>query len=86
MTDVGVRELKARLSEYLERAARGETIRITDRGWPKAILAPLPGLLRLREGIEEGWIRPAAGEARGPWQRFRVARSVADMLREDRGA
>ena len=31
MSDVGVRELKARLSEYLDRAARGEVIRVTQR-------------------------------------------------------
>jgi prevent-host-death family protein len=36
--DVGVRTLKQHVSEYLERAARGETIRVTDRGQPKAIL------------------------------------------------
>jgi len=34
--DVGVHELKQHLSEYLERAARGEAIRVTDRGVPKA--------------------------------------------------
>ena len=39
--DVGIRELKAKLSEYLERAAQGERIRVTDRGRPKAVLGPL---------------------------------------------
>ncbi len=29
---MGVRELKQRLSEYLDRAERGEIIRVTDRG------------------------------------------------------
>jgi prevent-host-death family protein len=87
MSDVGVRELKARLSEYLERAARGEVIRVTDRGHPKAILAPLPGRLRLEEGIAEGWVRPPSGSvSRGPWQRFEAAKTVAGMLAEDRGA
>lgn len=86
MTDVGVRELKARLSQYLERAARGEVIRVTERGRPKAILAPLPGRLRLEEGIEEGWVRPPAGAPAGPWRRFRASRSVAEILLEDRGA
>ncbi|MFN8643962.1 MAG: type II toxin-antitoxin system prevent-host-death family antitoxin [Candidatus Binatia bacterium] len=46
--DVGVRELKQNLSAYLERAARGESIRVTDRGVPKAILGPVPGAARLR--------------------------------------
>ena len=85
MADVGVRELKAKLSEYLDRAARGEVIRVTERGQPKAILAPLPGKLRIEEGILEGWIRPATGEPRGPWRRSRPRKSVSDLLSEDRG-
>ena len=85
MTDVGVRELKARLSEYLDRAARGEIIRVTDRGVPKAILAPIPGESRLAEGIASGWVRAAKGEPVGPWRRFRASNAVADLLAEDRG-
>jgi len=86
MADVGVRELKGRLSEYLDRAARGEVIRVTDRGRPKALLTPLPGRLRLEEGTEEGWVRPAAGPLRGPWRRFTASRTVSDLVQEDRGS
>lgn len=86
MAEVGIRELKARLSEYLERASRGEIIRVTDHGRPKAILGPLPGRLRLQEGVEEGWVRPASGTPRGPWRRFRGTRTISDLLAEDRGA
>jgi prevent-host-death family protein len=39
---VGVRELRDRLSSYLERARAGEQIEITDRGRPIAMLVPLP--------------------------------------------
>jgi prevent-host-death family protein len=86
MADVGVRELKARLSEYLDRAAKGEVIRVTDRGRPKALLTPLPGRLRLEDGIEEGWVRPAASQPRGPWRRFTASRTVFDIVEEDRGS
>lgn len=87
MEEVGIRELKARLSMYLERAARGETIRVLERGRPKALLGPLPGRVRLEEGITEGWVRPPAAESpRGPWRRFSASRDVAGMLDEDRGA
>jgi prevent-host-death family protein len=86
MSDVGVRELKARLSHYLDRAARGEVIRVTDRGRPRAILGPLPGRLRLEAGIAEGWVRPAQARPQKTWRRFRAARGVADLLAEDRGA
>jgi prevent-host-death family protein len=84
--DVGIRELKARLSEFVDRAARGETIRVTDRGRAKALLGPLPSL-HVDRGIEEGWIAPGGDEppvrAR---RRFSAARSVAEVLEEDRGA
>ena len=40
-TYVGVRELKAKLSEYLARAAAGETIVVTDRGKAKAEIRAL---------------------------------------------
>lgn len=33
--NVGVRELKQHLSEFLDRAAAGEVVTITDRGVPK---------------------------------------------------
>lgn len=83
--DVGIRELKARLSEYVERAAKGESIRVTDRGRVKAVLGPVPGRLRLEEGIQEGWITPGSGQAPPrTWKRFKARRSVQEMLDEDR--
>jgi prevent-host-death family protein len=42
MASVGVRELRQRASELLRRVEAGETIEITDRGRPVAILTPLP--------------------------------------------
>jgi prevent-host-death family protein len=43
MATVGVRELRQRASELLRRVEAGETIEVTDRGRPVAMLAPLPG-------------------------------------------
>lgn len=85
MTDVGVRELKQHLSEYLDRAEAGEVVRVTDRGRPKAMLVPLPGRLRLDDGIAQGWVTPASGTLRQAPQRHRASRSVLDVLAEDRG-
>jgi prevent-host-death family protein len=84
--DVGVRELKQRLSEFLDRAERGEVIRVTERGRPKALLGPLPGSFRLHQGIDEGWVTPGADEPLGQVQRVRSRRRVLDVLRDDRGA
>jgi prevent-host-death family protein len=59
MTSVGVRELRQRASELLRLVEKGETIEVTDRGRPVALLTPVPeltGLERLR----------ALGEVDGP--------------------
>jgi prevent-host-death family protein len=84
--DVGIRELKARLSEYLDRAERGEVLRVTHRGRPKAIIGPVPLQDRIERGIAEGWIKPGSGELPAPVrQRFKAQRTVEEMLEEDRG-
>jgi prevent-host-death family protein len=61
MTSVGVRELRQRASELLRRVEDGESIEITDRGRPVAVLAPLPEdpLERLRAS---GDLQPADGD------------------------
>lgn len=85
MTDVGVRELKEHLSEYLERAEQGETIKVTDRGRPKAMLGPLPGRAGMELGISEGWVTPGSGAPLADVPRASARRSVLDALSEDRG-
>lgn len=40
--EVGVRELKSHLSQYLAKVRRGETIVVTDRGQPVARIVPTP--------------------------------------------
>lgn len=60
---VGVRELRQNLSIYLERIALGETLQVTDRGQPVAILAPLPKQVSVLERLRaEGRVTPAAGD------------------------
>jgi prevent-host-death family protein len=60
---VGVRELRQNLSVYLERIALGETLEVTDRGQPVAILAPLPKQVSVLERLRaEGRVTPAAGD------------------------
>ncbi|MBT9560093.1 MAG: type II toxin-antitoxin system prevent-host-death family antitoxin [Myxococcales bacterium] len=83
--DVDVRELKEQLSEYLDRAARGEVIRVTDRGVPKAILGPAPGMSRLEVGIREGWIRAGSDAPIKPVAAQRSPLTIADVLADDRG-
>ncbi len=63
MTSVGVRELRQRASELLRLVEQGESVEITDRGRPVALLGPLPGgspLERMR----------ASGEVDAPTERL----------------
>jgi prevent-host-death family protein len=85
MVDVGIRELKQHLSEYLDRAERGEVLRVTDRGRPKAVLGPVPGRARIEDGVRAGWITPGTGSPLGRVQRAKASKRVLDVLAEDRG-
>jgi prevent-host-death family protein len=85
MADVGIRELKQHLSEYLDRAERGELLRVTDRGRPKALIGPVPGRARIEDGIRAGWITPGTGGRLGTVGRWSGARRILDVLAEDRG-
>jgi prevent-host-death family protein len=82
--NVGVRELKEHLSEYIERAARGEVIRVTDRGRPRAILAPLPEASRIDVGVAEGWVRRGNGEPVQPVAPQVAHGTTAAVLDDDR--
>lgn len=83
--DVGVRDLKQHLSEHLRRVAAGETIRVTDRGIPIALLTPLAAGDPLQRGIDEGWIRPPLHTGTvGAAPRARATRRTLDALSEDR--
>ena len=42
MVSVGVRELRQRASSLLRLVENGQTVEITDRGRPVALLTPLP--------------------------------------------
>jgi prevent-host-death family protein len=61
MMTVGVRELRQRASELLRRVESGETIEVTDRGRPVALLSPLPTGSPLERLLAEGEIEPARG-------------------------
>jgi prevent-host-death family protein len=62
MTSVGIRELRQRASELLRRVEAGETIEVTDRGRPVAILAPVPVAGPLERLRTSGEVTAAAGD------------------------
>ena len=91
--NIGIRELKAKLSECVRRAADGECIIVTDRGRPVAQLtalddSTLDDLARIEQGVAEGWITPAKRRGGlGPIRPIasRSGLTIAEIFDEDRG-
>lgn len=80
-----MRELKAKLSEYLGYAAAGRSVTVTDRGRPVARLVGVKEDSSLDRGIDEGWVEPARLTHLEPVARVKSSRRVQDVLDEDRG-
>lgn len=60
MDRIGVRELRQHASRYLTRVASGETLEVTDRGRPVAMLVPLQGDT-WQDLLNSGRVVPPAG-------------------------
>ena len=89
MTSVGVRELRQRASELLRRVEAGETIEITDRGRPVAVLAPLPNQHPIERLRATGDLEPASADLKDIAEPLPLApgqeapSSVLERLRRD---
>ena len=60
---VGVRELRQNLSVHLARVIKGETLEVTDRGVPVAVLAPIAAGESILDRLErEGRLIQAKGD------------------------
>jgi prevent-host-death family protein len=57
--EVGVRELRENLAEWLDRASAGEEILVTERGKPKALITAAESAWDRM--VREGRITPATG-------------------------
>jgi len=82
MKSVMVSELKARLSKYLARVRRGETVEVRDRETPIALIVPLK-----EEGEDFSIVeasRPAADLKKVKGVRLRKSVDVVKLLRESR--
>jgi prevent-host-death family protein len=62
MAAVGIRELRQHASELLRRVQAGETVEITDRGRPVALLTPVPAGTPLERLRASGDVSPADGD------------------------
>jgi prevent-host-death family protein len=62
MDRIGVRELRQHASRYLARVAGGETLEVTDRGRPVALLVPV-GSDRWQGLLASGRVSPPSDES-----------------------
>lgn len=88
MVAIGVRELKAHLSEYLKRAQAGERLTVTDRGRAIAVLSPAESPRNidwLHAMVAEGKARWGGGKPMGLSPRIKSRGKLASqMVIEDR--
>ena len=85
---IGVRELKARLSEYLRQVKQGRTLVITERGKPVGRLVPVGQSLELRlKAMVDAGLAEWNGKRLPPMKplaKLKGGRSIADLIIEDR--
>ena len=66
MVSVGIRELKAKLSSYIEKATAGEQIVVTDRGNEVAVIMPVSNERRtIMSLLNEGEVQWSGGKPKG---------------------
>ena len=85
--DIAVSELRAHLSEYLDRVRAGDEVVITDRGVPIARLLGLTATATLERLVADGVIARAATPPRpkaAGRPRPRPRRPVADLVGDQR--
>ncbi|MBS1846752.1 MAG: type II toxin-antitoxin system prevent-host-death family antitoxin [Actinobacteria bacterium] len=90
MTVIGLRELRQHASHWVERAAAGETIDITDRGRPVAQLVAQPSGSMYERLLDSGDIAPAASTERlgdveplGAWDGPTPSKVLEDLRDSD---
>jgi prevent-host-death family protein len=83
--EVGIRELRGHLSEYLARVRAGDELVVTDRGTAVARIVPIDGGRAFDRAVAEGVVSPAAPTPRTrPTRRVRSRGPVSDLVAEQR--
>jgi len=87
-TTVGIRELKARLSTYLQQVKAGSTVVITDRGKPVGRIIPIKPSVdeQMQELLQTGLVAWSGRKLApiDPVAQTRGKGTIADLLLEDR--
>lgn len=84
MAEVGIRELRDHLSQYLDRVQAGEEVVVTDRGRAIARVLPMSGERTIDRLIREGRVTPARTRERSLPTPLKTKRTVSDLVAEQR--
>lgn len=85
--DVAVSELRAHLSDWLERARSGEDVVVTERGTPVVRIVGLSSATTLERLTAEGVISRPSSTTRPPAagrRRVKARASVSDLVSDQR--
>lgn len=85
MPEVGVRQLRNHLSEYLRSVRDGQELTVTDHGRAVARIIPIDQPRLLDRLIEDGTVTPARSKARSlPNRRVRAKGPVSPLVADQR--
>lgn len=83
--EVGIRELRNRLSHYVGTVRAGGEVTVTDHGKAVARLVPLEGSRPLERLIAEGLVTPArSAKGRSRMERIACDDTVSDLVADQR--
>jgi prevent-host-death family protein len=84
MTEVGIRELRDRLSQYLDRVQEGEEVVITNRGRAVARMLPMSGERTIDRLVREGKVTAATRRRRSLPTPLKTKGTVSDLVADQR--
>jgi prevent-host-death family protein len=85
MLSVGIKELKSKLSSYIDSVEMGEEVIITERGREVALIIPITSERRALAGlVKEGKARYGSGKPRGTSGIELNGKPLSDTVLEER--
>jgi prevent-host-death family protein len=82
--NVGVKELRDRLSRHLAAVRQGVTVTVTDHGRPIARIVPVGVPTALERLVAEGRVQPATRHKRPSPEPVAVSGSISDLVGDQR--
>ena len=82
--EVGIRELRDHLSQYIQQVEAGDEVVVTDRGRAVARVVPIKGARAIDRLIAEGLVTPGTSRKRRARPRAKTVGTVSDLVADQR--